>query len=204
MEWQTTFNQQRGSSSQKSYGRNQGKKNFVNYPKQQNVYKPSKNPPNRVPQYDYQPKSTTVTSKPLRKPLINYNSHNTHVLIKSRNSTANEQVIDVNKYLENLNNFIPKLNAFKRVNQNGIIASYSVNEKTMQISELTGFKIVQNGITIHDETFDEKGAISDKDNHQNLAVFSFEDKLKPHTESTLMFRPYSKEISLPTFIEAQE
>jgi len=93
------------------------------------------------------------------------------------------------------------MNTFKRVNYCGAQATYSNNEKSIQITELSGFRIVQNGIIIHDETSDGK----DLNAHETAsAAFSFDEKFKPHTESILTLSPCSKLIPLPTFIEAQE
>jgi len=60
---------------------------------------------------------------------------------------------------------------------------------------------VQGGIIIHDETSEDKEIHSQA---SSTGAFSFEDKLKPHSESALTFGAGLKGIPLPTFIEAQE
>jgi hypothetical protein len=144
-------------------------------------------------------KSSDQLAKDQKKPLGSYNAY---AAAKPQRAGGNEHIAEVDKYFETLNYFVPKLSTFKRVNQNGATASYSGSDKELQITELSGFKIVQNGITIHDETFD--GKFVNNAPSENIIIFSHEDKFKPHTESVLTIGPRSKEISLPTFIEAQE
>ena len=84
------------------------------------------------------------------------------------------------------------------------VLSHSQNYLTFQITELSGFKIVQNGFTIHDETCNDGSIIMSNQQIPNIVTFTYEDKFKPHTESLLTIGPGSKLISLPNFIEAQE
>jgi hypothetical protein len=199
MEWQTD-QQRRGNPSPRFYPKQQIKKSFVNYPKASSIFKASKTFLNKTPQYNYYVvKSSDQPTKDQRKPLGSYNAY---AAAKPQKASGNEHIAEVDKYFETINYFVPKLSTFKRVNQNGATSSYSGSDKESQITELSGFKIVQNGITIHDETFD--GKIPDRVFKETIIIFSHEDKFKPHTESVLTIGPRSKEISLPTFIEAQE
>jgi hypothetical protein len=199
MDWQTD-QQRRGYSSQRFYQKNPVKKTFVNYPKQPNIYKPTRNSLNKAPHINYYVvKSSDQPAKEQRKILVNYNAY---AASKPQKAAGNDHIAEMDKYFDALNYFVPKLSTFKRVNQNGATSSYSGSDKEMQITELSGFKIVQNGITIHDETFD--GKITDNVFNETIIIFSHEEKFKPHTESVLTIGPRSKEISLPTFIEAQE
>lgn len=195
MEQQTKINQSRGYTSQNQppYPKGQYKKNLVNFPKSQNYQRPQRSPPMKTSQYNYQQKSVCITLKSQRPPLM---EKNINVAPKPPRFGGNDKILDVNKYLENINHFMP----FKRLNQTTTVSTYP--EKIVQITELSGFRIVQNGIIIHDETSDGKEF---KRNETSVTtVFSFEDKFKPHTESVLTLSPCSKLIPLPTFIEAQE
>ena len=67
-------------------------------------------------------------------------------------------------------------------------------DKNNQMSELAGFKIVQNGVIIHDETVVDKSTCS---------TAFIENKSSHFTESVFTIKPCSKGISLPTFIEVE-
>jgi hypothetical protein len=164
------------------------------------MYKSTKTPLNKAPQYNYYVvKSSDQPAKDQKKILVNYN---VYAASRPQKAGGNDQFANKDKYFDALNYFVPKLSTFKRVNQNGATSSYSRSDKELQITELSGFKIVQNGTTIHDETFD--GKFTGNMTTESIIIFSHEDKFKPHTESVLTIGPRSKEISLPTFIEVQE
>jgi len=196
-------NQQRGYSSQKFYSKNQNqpKKDYGNYSKAQSFPKSSKSLFSKGAQYSYHPKSPTMIGKIQRKPSTSSNSNYAYAAVKPQKPASNDQSGELNKYYEMCNYFASKQNSFKGINKVGAFLNYAGDEKTTTISELNGFKIVQNGMTIHDETFDGKSEATKK---HNFLPFSFEDKLRPHSESALTFGPGPRLIPLPTFIEAQE
>lgn len=170
--------QSKGTSSQRLTSKQETKRSFLNTSKQQNVYKHSKNSVRKDPYYNYQPNNPISSARPHRNPLAVYNPSTEFKNLKSR---ANEKNTDLYRYIETLNY------SFKK-------GGYDMADNNNQFSELAGFKIVQNGVTIHDETVVDKSTCS---------TAFIENKSSHFTESVFTIKPCSKGIPLPTFIEIE-
>lgn len=202
MEWQTIAYQQRSSFPKKPYLKNQNlsKKDQINHSKTQNFTRSSKNFPSKGVQYSYQQKSPTNTSKYPRKNLPNSSTNSTaYAAVKALKPENNDQQGELDKFYDMCKYFTAKQAIYKITHQVESFLAKTV-EGQASVSELNGFKIVQNGTIIHDETSEEKS----KPKHLFISSFSYDNRFKPHSESALSFCPGSKLIPLPTFIEAQE
>ena len=122
-----------------------------------------------------------------------------YAAVKALKPANDEQQDELSKFYDMCNYFSAKQAIYKITKQVESFISKNTDGK-VSVSELNGFKIVQNGTIIHDETSEEKTKMK-----QNLSLsFSYENRFKPHSESALTFCPGMKLIPLPTFIEAQE
>lgn len=171
--------QRKGSSSQKLTSKLEVKKSFLNNSKQQNGYKPSKNSVRKDPYYNYQPNNPISSARPNRNTLVTYNPSIEAQNFKSR---VNDKNTDLYSFIETLNYSFQK-------------GGYGLAGQNDRRSEMAGFKIVQNGVIIHDETVVGKSTCS---------TAFIEEKSKHYTESTFTLKPCSKGIPLPTFIEIFE
>lgn len=210
MEWQSKLNTGKVFSSQRLYSKKpiQTKKDSRNYQKPYNTSKVQKYSSNvsfikSIQTYSHQ-KSPSMTSRSQTIHVFNSIGTSTaNLAVKPQNHPENEQSKEMNKFYEMCNYYSSKQSSYalKGTSQFGATISYSGEGKAFTISELNGFKIVQNGTIIHDETFDESIEATYK---PKFIPFTLEDRFKPHSESSLTFTPRSKLIPLPTFMESEE
>jgi len=202
MEWQTTAYQPRGSFSKKPYAKNQNvsKKDQMSFSKTQNFTRSSKNLSSKGVQHSYQQKSPKDSNKNQRKYGSNSNNNSSaYAAEKALKPENTEPQDEATKFLEMCKYFTSKQAIYSLANKVESFVTKAIDGQSSN-SELNGFKIVQNGTVLHDETSEEKA----KPKHSLISSFSFENRFKPHSESALSFLPGSRLIPLPTFIEAQE
>ena len=180
----------------------QTKKRYTNNFKVQNTSKPLKNLQGNIAQGSYKRRDLDISSKPLRRLSTEFQTD--YTTTKEQRIGKNDQLLSANRYIQPLNQFSSEQYNLKGMNQISPVLSYSQNYLTLQVTELSGFKIVQNGLTIHDETYGDKSISTSNGQIPSIVTFTYEDKFKPYTESLLTIGPGSKLISLPNFIEAQE
>jgi len=189
------MNPHKSSSFNKSYSKHHTKTNFINHSKQQNLYKPSKKSINKGSYYNQYPQNAAPKGKANRKSLVNCNISFENMPLKAKGF---DQSIDLHKYLDSFDISISNLNVLNILNQNGTALYYSNNERNIKTSSLAGFKIVQNGIIIHDEISAGQAA---KSQNENCSATLTGGKSQHYTESIYTLKPCSKTIPMPSFIE---
>jgi len=120
---------------------------------------------------------------------------------KSKNSVYQHRADNYQSYAKNDNRNYnrgyysenPRFNSYKST-------SDSDGNNSDQFSELSGFKIVQNGETIHDDTYeDARDDFEDEDAVFGMPLISSKDKF---ASSELTMMPNFKNISIPLFLQA--
>lgn len=133
-------------------------------------------------QYTYPSWSTFSEERPVRKSSFSQNSGNYSYYQTQSNYAKNSKTSYIPSYSSD------KYSSWSTQNTTG-----SDSDSNMT-SELKGFKIMQNGKVVHNETHDEVETVA------NMDQFFMEDLPNEKFASSLMtIGPNSKEISLPSF-----